>query len=121
MSSDKKKEMIACPHCKRQDGRCARHPNGDSAPSDPRASPFAWASIAGANPEPVEISEVDGRPCVYTTGCGDPFFMDDPSVVLYVDDLERPDNLLTQEQVDERERQWRLDASRPSHRWRGPR
>lgn len=43
-----------------------------------KKSIFVWASIAGADPEPVELTEVDGRRAIYTCGCGDPFFLDDP-------------------------------------------
>ena len=41
-----------------------------------RKTEFWWASIAGADPEPVEKTEHDGRPCVYTLGCADPFYLD---------------------------------------------
>lgn len=127
MSSDNKKPMPPCPACKENMQRhgddgvlsCARHPNGPDAPPDPRVSPFAWASIAGANPEPVEISETSGRPCLYTIGCEDAFFLDDPTVLLYVDELDRPENLMTKEQVEEEERKWR--SAKRSHGWRGPR
>lgn len=122
-----KKKMPDCPWCKENASRhgdgvlaCARHPNGQDAPrAEPHQSPFAWASIAGANPEPVEISEVEGRPCLYTIGCEDAFFLDDPTVLLYVDELDRPDNLMTQDQVEEEERKWR--SAKRSHGWRGPR
>lgn len=119
-------KMPPCPWCESESKRkgkpsvCSRHPNGDSAPSPPRRSPFSWASIAGSNPEPVEVSEHEGRPCVYTLGCSDPFFLDDPAIVLYVDEMERPKNLRTQAEMDEMEKQWRLRAGN-SHRWRGPR
>lgn len=42
-----------------------------------RKTKFYWASIAGADPEPVELIEIDGRKAIYTCGCGDPFFLDD--------------------------------------------
>ena len=41
-----------------------------------RKTEFWWASIAGADPEPVEKTEHEGRPCVYTLGCADPFYLD---------------------------------------------
>ncbi len=117
--SKAKNPMPRCPWCKRNGGKCSMHPEGDSVPTK-RTSPFAWASIAGADPEPVELTEVDGKPCVYTLGCQDAFLLSDPTVTLYADELVRPRNLLTQEQADEKERQWRLEASR-EHSWRGPR
>lgn len=43
---------------------------------------FWWASIHGADPEPVEKTEHEGRPCVYTLGCADPFYLDEPGVQL---------------------------------------
>lgn len=42
-----------------------------------RKTEFWWASIAGADPEPVEKTQINGRPCVYTCGCADPFYLDD--------------------------------------------
>lgn len=50
-----------------------------------RKTEFWWASIHGADPEPVEKTEHDGRPCVFTLGCGDPFYLDDvPCAVAFV-------------------------------------
>lgn len=47
---------------------------------------FWWASIHGADPEPVEKTVRDGRPCVLTIGCADPFFLDEePCRVLLID------------------------------------
>lgn len=52
---------------------------------------FWWASIHGADPEPVEKSEHEGRPCVYTLGCADPFYLDDANAVeLIGESLPRP-------------------------------
>lgn len=45
-----------------------------------RKAKFCWASIAGADPEPVELTRIDGRPAIYTCGCADPFYLDDTSV-----------------------------------------
>lgn len=45
-----------------------------------RKAEFYWASIGGADPEPVELVVIDGRRAVYTCGCGDPFFLDDKTV-----------------------------------------
>jgi len=54
-----------------------------------RKTEFWWASIHGADPEPVEKAEHEGRPCVYTLGCADPFYLDEePSAVMFVS----PDN-----------------------------
>lgn len=51
----------------------------------PRKTTFAWASIAGAPPEPVEVVDEKSfmgigsstRKGVLTTGCQDPFWLDD--------------------------------------------
>lgn len=45
-------------------------------------SEFWWASIHGADPEPVEKTEYNSRPCIYTLGCADPFYLDDPGIRL---------------------------------------
>lgn len=45
-----------------------------------RKAKFCWASIAGADPEPVELVRIDGRPAIYTCGCADPFYLDDRAV-----------------------------------------
>ncbi len=34
---------------------------------------FYWATIGDAGPEPVCLTEEDGRQVVYTIGCADPF------------------------------------------------
>lgn len=47
-----------------------------------RKTEFWWASIHGADPEPIEKTEHEGRPCVYTLGCADPFYLDEPGVLL---------------------------------------
>jgi hypothetical protein len=65
------------------------------------------------------VKEAKGRPCVYTLGCEDPFFLDDPIVVLYVDELRRPESLTTPEEEEESERKWRLRAGE-KHGWSGP-
>jgi hypothetical protein len=71
---------------------------------------FAWASIAGADPEPVELIDIDSRKGLYTIGCADPFWLDDDSagIVVYTGSpLERPKNPETQEQRDLREKKYR--------------
>ena len=56
-----------------------------------RKTEFWWASIHGADPEPVEKTEHEGRPCVYTLGCADPFYLDDgDAVVLVGERMPRP-------------------------------
>lgn len=45
-----------------------------------RKAKFCWASIAGADPEPVEMVSIDGRAAIYTCGCADPFYLDDASM-----------------------------------------
>jgi hypothetical protein len=47
-----------------------------------RKTEFWWASIHGADPEPVEKTKHEDRPCVYTLGCADPFYLDEPGVKL---------------------------------------
>lgn len=49
-----------------------------------RKAQFCWASIAGADPEPVELVRIDGRLAIYTCGCADPFFLNDKSVPVRV-------------------------------------
>lgn len=44
-----------------------------------RKTKFYWASVAGADPEPVEVCTVEGRRACYTLGCADPFFLDEPN------------------------------------------
>lgn len=45
-----------------------------------RKAKFCWASIAGSDPEPVELVSIDGRRAIYTCGCADPFYLDDASM-----------------------------------------
>lgn len=45
-----------------------------------RKAKFCWASIAGADPEPVELVRIDGRLAIYTCGCADPFYLNDVSM-----------------------------------------
>jgi len=87
-----------------------------------RKTAFAWASIAGADPEPVELIEEDGRKGVLTIGCADPFWLDDPAagVCLWANTLVRPPNFETQEQRDAREAKYRAERA-GKHGWRGPR
>lgn len=71
-----------------------------------RKTKFAWASIAGADAEPVELIETDGRQGLLTIGCQDPFWLDDPAagiVIFSGCELVRPLNPETQEQRDSRE------------------
>lgn len=78
----------------------------DQIPTANRKDKFAWASIAGSNPEPVELVDVDGRKALLTIGCQDPFWLDDESagIVVYTGTpLARPDNPETQDQRDGRE------------------
>jgi hypothetical protein len=57
-------------------------------PKQNRKVEFWWASIHGADPEPVEKTVTDdGRACVYTLGCADPFYLDEsPCPVLFIED-----------------------------------
>ena len=79
-----------------------------------RKTTFAWASIAGADAEPVELMEVDGRKGLYTLGCADAFWLDDASIGIVVfggTPLNRPDHPETQEQRDERESTYKAKAA----------
>lgn len=104
-----------------------------------RKTEFRWASIHGADPEPVEKAEHEGRPCVYTLGCADPFYLDDSGVVVFVDDeMKRPPSP-REAQLRADDWQAQRDAARKgfktylspygdrrkvsewAHGWRGPR
>lgn len=96
-----------------------------------RKAEFWWASIHGADPEPVEKTERDGRPCVYTLGCADPFFLDQPGVLLIDDEaMPRPEHPDKEEArraaklADRRSYVWqgkRVQLPPIQHGWRGPR
>ncbi len=87
-----------------------------------RKATFAWASIGGADPEPVEVIEENGRKGILTIGCQDPFWLDDAAagVVLYVNPLDRPTNPEIPEQRDARNAAYEA-GKRVYHSWRGPR
>ena len=90
---------------------------GDDKPGKDN-SVFWWASIAGADCEPVEVVE-DKRlgSVVYTCGCADPFVLDTADCpVLLVQEMKRA---LTPKQ-NEAEMKLRL-AHNAKHGWRGPR
>ena len=89
-----------------------------------RKEKFAWASIAGASAEPVELIEVDGRKAILTCGCPDPFYLDDATVNVVVYDapafaLKRPSNPRTQAEQDRLDQEYRNRPVR--HGWRGSR
>ena len=86
-----------------------------------RKAEFVWASIAGADAEPVEIIEESGRKGILTTGCADPFWLDDETagVVIYANWLARPDRLTTLEEQAKADALYK--ARQESHGWRGPR
>jgi hypothetical protein len=105
-----------------------------------RKTEFWWASIHGADPEPVEKTEHEGRPCIYTLGCADPFYLDEtPCPVVFAEDdkMDRPENPLTADEDDERMHRAAMRGSRTfvavngerrpvlgwilRHGWRGPR
>lgn len=83
---------------------------------------FAWASIAGADPEPVEVIERDGRKGVLTIGCADPFWLDDESAGVRLDwnTLRRPALIQTVAEKNAAEVRYGL-RSAGFHGWRGPR
>lgn len=104
-----------------------------------RKTEFWWASVVGADCEPVEVTMLGGERVAYTCGCADPFYLDRPdglvvlvaigsrydheSGVMVPAPLERP---LTPKQegikLKARDAQIKLDAKRGIHHgWRGPR
>ena len=108
-----------------------------------RKTEFYWASIGGADPEPVELVEIDERKAVYTCGCGDPFFLDAPDCPVRLGSefnasavghhnhlwllsfkgkpqpMERP-VLASRREAAEMAKQYK-EAHRRPHSWRGPR
>lgn len=103
-----------------------------------RKAEFWWASIHGADPEPVERTEHDGRPCVYTCGCADPFYLDEePHLVRFISPgqgsvafgvykapplraMERPMHPDKEEAAVMSRYRSRIERARV-HGWRGPR
>lgn len=82
---------------------------------------FRWVCIAGADPEPAEEIEIEGRKGILTIGCQDPFWLDEkPEIVIYGDVVIRPKRFLSLEQAEEQEKLWKEYESKP-HSWRGPR
>jgi hypothetical protein len=96
-----------------------------------RKTEFWWASIHGADPEPVEKAKRDGRPCVFTSGCADPFFLEeDPSAVVFVQEMSRPEHpdkvaarraALANQRKTYIFRGKRIAVPFSGHGWRGPR
>jgi hypothetical protein len=103
-------------------------------------SEFFWASVAGAEPEPVEVVNEGPRRAVYTFGCPDPFYLDDPNcpvvlgsrvqvvaggVAFSILDTEKPLPLvrpaLRETSAAEMARQERNYRKSGPHSWRGPR
>lgn len=84
---------------------------------------FHWASIAGAEPEPVELIESSvGRKGLLTIGCQDPFWLDDKSAGIIVYDgslLQRPLNPETKEERNLREQiyETKQKAIKASYEW----
>lgn len=83
---------------------------------------FTWASIAGAEPEPVEIIVRDGRKGILTCGCADPFWLDDESIDIRLswNTMVRPATVLTEEERVIFQRRYEI-RSAGSHGWRGSR
>ena len=85
-------------------------------------SEFWWASVAGADSEPVEVVKKDGERLAYTCGCGDPFYLDRPDcpVILIEDEaMDRP--MTPKQEKNYWARQKRQAAIARSHSWRGAR
>lgn len=111
--------------------------NSDSQPT-PRKTQFYWASIAGADTEPVEVTTLNGERVAYTCGCGDPFYLDKPDcpVVLVADpqtkdatpwfaDDGRMNRVLAPKQASRADAAYRRKLAKRlatgTHSWRGPR
>lgn len=96
--------------------------------SNPK-SEFWWATVAGANCEPVEVTNLDGERVAYTCGCADPFYLDRPDCFVVLIGQSRGGSLtrpLTPEQEKAKEAAWqrkiKADARRGIyHGWRGQR
>ena len=97
--------------------------------ADKRKTKFWWASVAGAECEPVEVTTLDGERVAYTCGCGDPFYLDRPDCPIELVPAKYTDGAmeraLTPTQVTRAEkRRQRLIAkamANGTHSWRGPR
>lgn len=104
-----------------------------------RKSKFYWASVAGADPEPVEVTKVDGKRVAFTIGCPVPFPLGRGSHVrlgrettewggsrqffttIDPEPMTRPVHA-TKEQVQrEKDRIAYENRPLPQHSWRGPR
>lgn len=92
-----------------------------------RKAEFWWASVAGAEPEPVEVIEENGRRGILTIGCPDPFWLDDATVVVRLNSapMTRLPGVYTTEEEAAAARAAYLrgsgHGSPKSHAWRGPR
>lgn len=104
-----------------------------------RKTKFYWASIGGADPEPVEVTAVDGKRVAFTLGCPDPFPLgrgshvrlgrcarawggsEDFFTTIQPEPMDRPVAATADQTTREKERiAW---ENRPvsQHRWRGAR
>jgi hypothetical protein len=84
---------------------------------------FAWASIAGADLEPVEIVRDESGDVIgiLTCGCPDPFLLtDQAAVVVIYEELDRPDNPQTLEQRERASIKYEKERG-ITHGWRGQR
>lgn len=94
-----------------------------------RKSQFWWATIAGADCEPVEVATLNGERVAYTCGCGDPFYLDRPDcplVLVPMDEFNEPDMPMVRPLTPKQEKNAERAARRAltiaaSHSWRGPR
>lgn len=106
-----------------------------------RKTSFYWASIEGADPEPVELVLIDGRRAIYTCGCNDPFFLDDKDVKIKLgeevpsicggsptwifDDMGKPGPMSRPAFMSQTERKTQKEMHHTRipvrHSWRGPR
>jgi len=99
--------------------------------SEERKTEFWWATIAGADCEPVEVVTVEGKRLAYTCGCGDPFHLDQPDCpcILVASQAARFGDeggpmlrpLTPKQEKNAFRRKQRQLAEMRAHSWRGPR
>lgn len=53
-----------------------------------KKSEFWWATVGGADCEPVEVTTLNNERVAYTCGCADPFYLDRPDCALVLVPLE---------------------------------
>ena len=72
---------------------------------------YAWVSVAGSDPEPAAITIEDGKRVASTTGCPDPFYIDEPKC---------PCVFLSQLELSKVKKLPKRPLPTKDHQWRGP-